>query len=572
MTLGELPPHESTLRHIFIRDEDAPSKFLSTASFLQASRSNLSVPSRVDLVHEVAHLEDEIVLLPARIAALQQGTGIAALAKDQIDSLARELEDTRTRLDLINSLLSPIRRLPPEILAQIFHDIDLHYKHPLDIRDPILEVCWHWREVALQNPTIWSSFQAECDLPDSEEATRESLNYFRNFWASALAVLLSRSGESPLTISLAVSIFNAGPIFAALCPHVHRLKEVRLTNWGDSIHGVVPLLHAMVERDPVLLETLIIADELEKSADLQSFRAPRLRTVALLHQTRPALIALPWSQLTHLHLGNPDERQDTFALNSCFDVLRQCVELTHCWIGCRTRPRLESEQIVAPIRLPKLTFLRIFGTFGDRLLLEHLVVPSLVDLRYFPKDSSGKGMIKSIRALAGCIERSSCRLETLELNVKVGWIEGLSHLSTVTHLQFFLDRPTRHKDRTFFDMISHHPSSLQYQHSLSLPRLQQATFVLESYSERDLDTMLAWIYLRRDALPFGDTGNASSASTVDFPMRLLRAEFIFLEAFSRAETEWVGDLISVRLNSCIEGGLELLVTHDSSGWSIMYLP
>ncbi|KAF8431308.1 hypothetical protein L210DRAFT_3416307, partial [Boletus edulis BED1] len=54
------------------------------------------------------------------------------------------------------NMLSPISRLPEEILAEIFthgaRDHHEHYRLPVDVS----YVCHRWRIVALDCPTLWS--------------------------------------------------------------------------------------------------------------------------------------------------------------------------------------------------------------------------------------------------------------------------------------------------------------------------------------------------------------------------------------------------------------------------------
>ncbi|KAI4519642.1 hypothetical protein K525DRAFT_174153, partial [Schizophyllum commune Loenen D] len=61
------------------------------------------------------------------------------------------------QLDIIHSIISPVRRLPPELLSIIFIFL---WSFSMDngarlISETVHRVCFEWQEVARQTPQLW---------------------------------------------------------------------------------------------------------------------------------------------------------------------------------------------------------------------------------------------------------------------------------------------------------------------------------------------------------------------------------------------------------------------------------
>ncbi|KDQ58203.1 hypothetical protein JAAARDRAFT_69467, partial [Jaapia argillacea MUCL 33604] len=179
------------------------------------------------------------------------------------------------RKGLANSLsASPIRRLPPEVLARIFmaaRSDKIEYR--TDVLDPFLHVCWHWRQVAL-NPAIWSTICVEYYASDEDPA----------MLVIALDHLLRQSNDSRLAISVDFPpwhIYREATVFSVFSPHVHQLGSVDLRNIRHT-DDMVLLLRAMASGSP-RLQSLALSQldhEVDLSGsfqDIRSFIAPHLR-------------------------------------------------------------------------------------------------------------------------------------------------------------------------------------------------------------------------------------------------------------------------------------------------------
>lgn len=105
---------------------------------------------------------------------------------------------TRETMTLLRSLLSPIRRMPTEILPNVFLDSAIHDHLSLRHRSGVVDrespdvasVCHRWRSVILGTPAFWAS------IHPSSTAGPNCL--------SLLQLFIQRSQNTPLSIRLHV--------------------------------------------------------------------------------------------------------------------------------------------------------------------------------------------------------------------------------------------------------------------------------------------------------------------------------------------------------------------------------
>ncbi|KAF8175598.1 hypothetical protein K438DRAFT_1508275, partial [Mycena galopus ATCC 62051] len=79
--------------------------------------------------------------------------------KDQLDQLEEEHAGLLTYHHQNTSILSPLRRFPPEILGEIFLQTLPSIHKILNVKDspwPLTHVCSRWRAIALSKPSLWS--------------------------------------------------------------------------------------------------------------------------------------------------------------------------------------------------------------------------------------------------------------------------------------------------------------------------------------------------------------------------------------------------------------------------------
>ncbi|KAJ7739686.1 hypothetical protein DFH07DRAFT_892367, partial [Mycena maculata] len=79
-----------------------------------------------------------------------------------LDKLLCETAELRQCSQQHKVFIAPIRRIPPELLAEVFmHSVDLEaraaHTHPNPITPPLIlgEICREWRAIALSTPRLW---------------------------------------------------------------------------------------------------------------------------------------------------------------------------------------------------------------------------------------------------------------------------------------------------------------------------------------------------------------------------------------------------------------------------------
>lgn len=232
----------------------------------------------------------------------------------ELHNLMRNRDLLRASHDRQRLLLSPVRSIPPEILAHIFMALAGHELGQLVFpsRKHILlpgQICRYWREVAISTPSLWASLSfdlhPEYFLREMEMGTT---------W-------LARTGEYPLTLQIRNSRYLAPSTFypiidmiLAYAPRWHTLSlqvsPFVLQQHIQRAKGRVSRLQCLsIERD---------GDGDDSSPVIESFDAfeivPKLRSFHL----QSGLInrmQVPWSQLRDLSfVGGPAPSFDSLML------------------------------------------------------------------------------------------------------------------------------------------------------------------------------------------------------------------------------------------------------------------
>ncbi|KAF8191420.1 hypothetical protein K438DRAFT_1830479 [Mycena galopus ATCC 62051] len=195
-----------------------------------------------------------------------------------VDRLLCEVAELRRRLEQHESIVAPIRRVPPEIIVEIFlqltaieartarHSYPYHlvegasffekdYKvMPGPHRAPLLfgEVCRHWRAIALSTPRLWNSIFLHC----VDEKLQNNI-YLCDLW-------LKRSGSLPLSIRFSRDYHQSVPVpskvidlcqdfLRTILPYSRRWRLLAFNNIPiasyDILHGrltdSLPVLEAL---------------------------------------------------------------------------------------------------------------------------------------------------------------------------------------------------------------------------------------------------------------------------------------------------------------------------------------
>ncbi|KAE9399109.1 hypothetical protein BT96DRAFT_707387 [Gymnopus androsaceus JB14] len=371
----------------------------------------------------------------------QDATLISEILQDRrarIFELEKNLVKFRMEIKFYESLLSGIRKLPPELLAEIFmhyatscrdgRDFSGYYFYPRPHTDGpmrISAVCRTWRAIVFSTPTLWNYISLPHRTPFG------CTNY-----AELVERCITNSRVSPLYIK--VSVFGS--------PERYRTAEARNLKYSgalDTLDKFMPEMYrwnsfhldmfasrsicTQLERKlpsipptgaPNLMEMYFRAftpdrDALEVAWALEllcsSINLRKILFVAPIWD----LEAAPWESLQHF------ESKQGMRLRDLFLVLRGCPALQYCEVCFE----LEEEPPCLPsftesdpvIVLSQLHTLRLTHLRQAELstVLQWITVPTLTELTLAGHHVSDTWLDPLFISF---LSRSACRLHTLSLS------------------------------------------------------------------------------------------------------------------------------------------------------------
>ncbi|KAJ7593491.1 hypothetical protein C8J56DRAFT_499111 [Mycena floridula] len=220
------------------------------------------------------------------------------IAKQQLYlvSLQKQRDLLERHVQGYESLISPIRKLPPEILRQIFllvGDENRFYSNGIRIPGLILaHVCSHWRLVCFNTREIWATITI-----DTEESYSGRLT-------QAVRFLLEKS--DPYPISLAIDRLydtdHARNLLRAIVAESNRWSALTV---GENVNlGLLVDVFSVIKSHLSSLRFLALPYLDDEIYGLDLFKvAPLLNTLDLDPDHQDP--ALPWAQLQNLTLREP---------------------------------------------------------------------------------------------------------------------------------------------------------------------------------------------------------------------------------------------------------------------------
>ena len=316
----------------------------------------------------------------------------------QISNLENALEDLRRRRAALEcftqehqAILAPMRRLPPEILGDIFN-LCLHgrwQERVFDIRQaPLLlsQVCIGWRDIALANTKLWStiSIYLQSSCLKSESALVKT-------W-------LDRAGGHPLSIRLVDPWQRAShPVFDLISSCSDRWQHVELV--------VAQSFFESLNLGVSTLESASFPEGAWGNQSINTFlAAPRLRSLLVGFPASPYMTQLPWDQLTELHLHE-------LQLEMCLEIIRQSLNLISCDLTIRSWME-PIPSVTCQILLPQLRFLRVKASSDMGDLFDHLTLPALLEIQLVIYGIQGAAWVDQF---ISSLHRSSCSVQKLHL-------------------------------------------------------------------------------------------------------------------------------------------------------------
>ncbi|KAF9479215.1 hypothetical protein BDN70DRAFT_834814 [Pholiota conissans] len=388
-----------------------------------------------------------------------------------------ELEEYRSSLHTIlkhqQAPLSPIRRLPPEILGEIF----LFASSGCTIQWPpsprrllasagqddmpwlLCQICSYWRTAAISFPKLWHSVHLNLQYP-SRVAEAQSF----------LGLCLERSKNELLTLSIEGNGLTAMlPILEMLLVHSERWEDVSLSSdfFFDFRENFALAKNRVPNLRRLCIETTL--EDLPPSRPLEAFEdAPNLRELSMTHIIHPLQnFRVPWSQITHfISKGN------TFREGEFTQIMRHMTNLiSFSTEGERILEVASSQPVLLP-HLEKLTIINK-GSYISKTF-QFITAPNLQEL-----------VIHAITPFmaeqtVAMIIRSQCKPQRLafraSLDIDALWDENLGVVWMLTELPSL-----RHLELNVLKSAHHIMPRLVNSRKSSLPSLlpNLESFVLE---------------------------------------------------------------------------------------------
>ncbi|KAF7373727.1 hypothetical protein MSAN_00583700 [Mycena sanguinolenta] len=305
---------------------------------------------------------------------------IADLQKS-MDKLVEERNGLQSYVQAHSALISPVRRLPRDIIQEIFLAcMPTHRNCVMSATEaPILlgRICSAWRAISLNTPRLWASVHVvEPDWPGGER------------WTGVHA-----HGDDCI------------PFIGALIPFLPRWQHVHLTIPGALLFDTMGNFDvAMPWLESITFHCPTFPDG-QPARPWNILRGPRLSRLSIPNglfvlETLPVL----WNQLTTLTIGGPDLPGAT--TTSVLFVISRCYQLRSCTLLLLDRPDDLSGHPV--VELPFLHTLAI-RCFSANLLTRL----SLPELRNFVL--LGRFVETDCPTLTDFLARSN-RLESFDIN------------------------------------------------------------------------------------------------------------------------------------------------------------
>ncbi|KAL0581137.1 hypothetical protein V5O48_000926 [Marasmius crinis-equi] len=256
-----------------------------------------------------------------------------ARVEETLNKLRIQRETLQDFIDSHRALLSPFRRLPEDIVREIF----LRCLDPYPIRStkraPLLltTICRSWRDIALATPRLWNSIHVF--LPSTSALTmiiaddigkqkmKDEYRHLMEQRRAGVEIRLKRSGSVPLSFSVSFGMRGRAPmpivepkpdhrdvmmqsVLETFIQHRTRWKEVRF--WGSVGSQIIQSLGTLKPEELPQLEALEpsfsnwdIDWSLHNVDNLLS--APSLHKLNLAtHRNRFVDLPVQWERMTEL--------------------------------------------------------------------------------------------------------------------------------------------------------------------------------------------------------------------------------------------------------------------------------
>lgn len=345
----------------------------------------------------------------------------------KLSELKAHRDDLHLTLKSYQAPLSPIRKLPPEILGEIF----LFAASGSTIRWPSRQggndggmpwllgrICSYWRTVSLSLPQLWSEIHLDHKFFPGAPPSPKTEEFLR--------LCLDRSRNELLTFS--VDTRNPGsfvrPVILTMLSHSERWRDASFdADLLSTYHGDLVLAKYKVPALRRIHFGLSPLDSIPSMTPLDAFEdAPNLREVSIVGIVHPAhFLRVPWGHLTHF-----TSRGSTFREGEFTQVMQQMPNLISF--------SSEGERILevassSPVLLPHLTSLSITnkGSYVSKTA-QFLTTPRLRTLFICSLTPFSAEQPIAMLARSGCTPEALTFRTSLDMDVLWDENAGVVHL------------------------------------------------------------------------------------------------------------------------------------------------
>ncbi|KAF8184483.1 hypothetical protein BJ912DRAFT_974993 [Pholiota molesta] len=254
-------------------------------------------------------------------------------------------------------LLSPIRRLPDDMLREIFLAcLPGTHNAVMDCEEaPLLLglVCNRWRLLAYSTPSLWASLHIPLpSLRGMPYRSAETAGYYEAYDGriekhyTAIHNWLLRSGSCPLSISFHTPLDNLAQLYEAYSQRYLNIILLFSNRWHDlemsvSVGHLSDRMASIPTTSvPILTHLRLIFSRRISKAECDAWRtngllhAPRLRTLDISYIPFPPSFVSGnfWTHLSSLNLTHafPPAINKSATMEEAFSILSRCPRLINC--------------------------------------------------------------------------------------------------------------------------------------------------------------------------------------------------------------------------------------------------
>ncbi|KAJ6526963.1 hypothetical protein DFH09DRAFT_1187235 [Mycena vulgaris] len=317
-----------------------------------------------------------------------------------IERLTKERDSLSNYVEAHKSLISPARRLPLDIIQEIFVAcIPTHRNCVMSAREaPVLlgRICSSWRTISLSTPRLWCRLHIAQPTPPFYLST-----FSRALEATKVAqrlettkTWLGRSGHCPLSLSVAsLADDNQDPetgsvihpttrlILRALIPFAARWQDIKLT----VSSSVLDTLFGLTDHDVPILKKLEIIQHPEQPLHhvrwelFGLLHGPNISSFNL-HGISENYLAFPiqWDHLTTLSIVGDGWPGPSLMSSVAVEILSKCSRVQTCRFVLNDAPINDDEEDVSGVEQPSLHSLHLADVASAiRYLLRRISFPAL---------------------------------------------------------------------------------------------------------------------------------------------------------------------------------------------------